>query len=926
MSFQANLPSSHELIELPKPIRGNKEGRTLLGSTWCFHHSSQSRAANELCIAIDGVSIELYDITQPRKLLSFDLSPLSVFECAPVSYLTRAGRNTIGKRIVYFATNQGPGLGRSITQLESEEFPSQGATLCSVKHGRLFVFPEAEECAQSPAIFLGSFGLDPCVSSTCLLVVHENATIRCVTERQDQGWFSPRKEYMARFSAKAGSVVEEVVVEYVELVDSTDAIRGLLAGRPDYANFLSYFIRSSNTEYGLPSVLVMATRPKYMTTFENSVRTLTAIAVSPDHTCAHPARILFSISLPRSHGTPRFFDWFKPENKAVLFRGVVPLVIESKVILYDITGSYPTVFRILDLGTQHIVSALMLNNDVMMVSTKEYVRIYDAVYQSILMSYSIHGGESAGKLTKSSNDLKLFSRCGNQAFGISGNKIVVLEILPESSTSERANSRMVYSLGLGIGPMENRLESQHPLPKGLARTEANSYAPLLTHIKNTLDQCAKQRDYNEFERIVAAELKIPRSASILVPCKQQLIKFAPNDRDRTVSYPWCPDNLLVPQWEWPWLQHSGWSNDYIGPHHDMVLYLLATVFSWKPSKTDPTPHPILCLSMAYPNVVHWLVATENFTPSNIELALQRYDKGLWARQRLAPRDFICAVVAADPNFALLLKLIKSRQFTSITDVVDAIIPLVLSLENPPRLWRSPSELWQKSIPSPNPLLHEAADFPYEEVEEIKGACLADLFEELSKHQLPDITKALQTELRSSDIIAVIRVLRRELTANYWTLSYFDTPKYQALRHPPDRTKREESLVMIAKLISACIDAAGIHLLTEEDNWSLITSLSLEVSIALQGVKEAQDMAHLFTEFSHYIKSCYEDDGVTPIAGTHNQGDFDNLSLLPLNFRRNPALTNTKVAAGGELQDRTGRDQLRLLSMRVGKYSHELIDI
>ena len=205
-----------------------------------------------------------------------------------------------------------------------------------------------------------------------------------------------------------------------------------------------------------------------------------------------------------------------------------------------------------------------------------------------------------------------------------------------------------------------------------------------------------------------------------------------------------------------------------------------------------------------------------------------------------------------------------------------------------------------------------------------------------------VTRALKDELPTVQLRLLVDALRMEIARSGW-LSPYDDNLEASERDYQDNNE----LCYIAHLLNCTIDSIGTG------GWLLATSTSItddlsetadtlaymraEISAALEGIEEATYMKGMLGEILLCGKNALQSSArparldqdqpaATPAKPMSIPLDEVDSSLLPLGLRTAPALSMTKVGAGGELIRRSARDIGRLKSKMVGKYSFDRIVI
>ena len=128
-------------------------------------------------------------------------------------------------------------------------------------------------------------------------------------------------------------------------------------------------------------------------------------------------------------------------------------------------------------------------------------------------------------------------------------------------------------------------------------------------------------------------------------------------------------------------------------------------------------------------------------------------------------------------------------------------------------------------------------------------------------------------------------------------------------------------------------------MTEDPNETAdtISYMKAEISAALEGIEEATYLRGILGEMLLCGKEALQQGERKMIGKAQDHGPIKPLTIalhdegqeriLPLGLHpTTPAISKTRIAAGGEVVERTARDIGRLKSRMVGKYSFERIVI
>lgn len=415
--------------------------------------------------------------------------------------------------------------------------------------------------------------------------------------------------------------------------------------------------------------------------------------------------------------------------------------------------------------------------------------------------------------------------------------------------------------------------------------------------------------------------------------------------------------------DWQFPTHI--SSRYRQAHRHKAMYALRKIFSLVSSsdgsfqEENDTPGSIT-IQFYPPNLFHWLVVSGSLTPDMITQALRTSsDASHSSASVIASPDIISAIVEYDPEMHLLYSILDGPSHLDISQTVKAIQLLIRSLDNKP-------------IPAPTPLLTngttsvandtsnddndanlaEAEDAASSDLDHalstledglaIRSRSLRTALTKLYSFPASHVASALRTTLSHHEIIFLIQILRIELADGGWTARYIDAGPSGRSDEAGDPSDR--GIVIIAELLNCALDAIGaagwlVSGLNAADGGAedLLHSLRLEISAALEGTHEASFMRDLLDDFCRYGAKKQRTPGLPSAKAQRRKGKPVTITtgtaeeaaekrILPLGFKVESRVPETKVSAGGQVKVKSKREIGYEISRKVGKYSFERIVI
>lgn len=785
--------------------------------------------------------------------------------------------------------------------------------------------------------FLGvisaTFGSELSATFTDLLVIRKDGEIQCLDgETLEEKWNSPAT---ALVEGNDTTRSKDFEVEFAHLTNAHAASQSILKERQDV---LAVFAQEISEDGFNPDLVVLVTKAS-----ETLTRTLHIIA--PPRRTAHISGLQHSVQALLT--TPFPVPYKRKDNPIFSIQvstGILQQLTNNTLTTFDLTESRLKEQSSLLVGKAE--SFLRLSSTSIMVSTNQYITVYNPKYQSILAAIDFTSEESLKRKRQSQNEtngisssscnlITYFPKLG-AVVGIRDNNLIAIHVEGHQDRQgrSRAAGLLIDSLGCSVKEQSRPGRGKKGMDSVGAKTlEEYLPGPITTFDGPWAEQTESfetlfiAEDAEKFDKLIAEKLRIssttePNSAKAFT----NGVKVSAKEVDR--------------RW---------------------VIYALSKIFS----RTAESPEQFkLSISFYPPNVFLWLINTGHMTVANIEAAL-RIKSATPPAKSIASGELINAIVELNPDMDLLLALV-SKNYLGAAELLHAIRTLMESLEMLGENLQVKQGLLTNG--EDTGLVNGDAD---EQLEELEAEAEKDL--ELAEYQLGPgsgvrgqalslalsrlytcptsaIVHALQTTLTSQETVCLIYLLRFELARGAWTAKYFDDDESELIDE--DAEVPGSAIILISSLLNNCIDAVGAGgwlsgdlKLVEGDPFEaeeLISSLKLEVSAALEGIQEAAYLKGLTSEMVRYgdamqksLPQEREPDSDTPGRKKHKgpvnppillPSSSSEARVLPLGLRADKQVSLLKVGAGGEVSKRTARDIGHLKSQKVGKYTLERIII
>ncbi|TVY48777.1 Uncharacterized protein LOCC1_G003372 [Lachnellula occidentalis] len=927
MSSKFSLQSPYVVASLPRPIDHSK-GRYVVGDVYGGAPGAKKRKRSELAVGIDGEGLNLYDISSSKLITSYALPPQSSFTCPPASLRTRISKSKTERR-TYAST---AGIQSQISLFHDV---TEGTS-----HTKSSTISHSLQNTRSSVVFLGvisaTFGLELSATSTDLLVIRKDGEIQCLDGGTlQEKWNSPTTALVEGHDATRSKDFE---IEFAHLTNAHAASQSILKNRQDV---LAVFAQEISEDGFNPDLVVLVTKAS-----ETLTRTLHIIA--PPRRTAHISGLQHSVQALLTAPFP--LPYKRKDNPTFSIQvssGILQQLSNNTLTTFDLTESGPKEQS--SLSVSKAESFLRLSSTSIMISSNQYITVYNPKYQSILAAIDFTSEESLKRKRQSQNEtngtsnsscnlITYFPKLG-AVVGIKDNNLIAIHVEGHQDRQgrPRAAGLLIDSLGCSVKEQSRPGRGK----RGVDSVGANTLEEYLPGPITTFEgPWAEQTE--SFEKSFIAE---------------DAEKF-----DELIAEKLPTSSMTEPNSAKPFVNGvKVWAKEALNVDRRWVIYALSKIFS----RIEESPEQSkLSISFYPPKVFLWLINAGHMTVANIEAAL-RIESATPPAKTIASGELISAIVELNPDMDLLLAL-TGKNYLGATELLHAIRTLMESLEMLGENTRVKQGLLTNGEDA-GPVNGDAD----EQLEELEAEAEKDL--ELAEYQLGPgsgirgqalslalsklytcptsaIVHALQTTLTSQEIVCLIYLLRFELARGAWTAKYFDDDESELVDE--DAEVPGSAIILISSLLNNCIDAVGAGgwlsgdlKLVEGDPFEaeeLISSLKLEVSAALEGIQEAAYLKGLTSEMVRYgdamqksLPQEREPDSDAPGRKKHKgpvnppillPSSNSEAKVLPLGLRADKQISLLKIGAGGEVSRRTARDIGHLKSQKVGKYTLERIMI
>jgi len=637
------------------------------------------------------------------------------------------------------------------------------------------------------------------------------------------------------------------------------------------------------------------------------------------------AKELLSLSIPEPQDfLSRSSEFFIHTATGTMYQSA-----EGGLAVYDFTGSIPRLSHKLDLGQDARTSFLRLSSHSLACSNADHLSVVDLPYCSMQARIALKGireTKTPEEKETSETDFKLVSFHAplNLAIALDGRKLLAIQLpattlhSAEVRKKRKRDGLLVNAIGGGSTSM-----TKSPFQSILSARNIKAlgeYLPQSAAHENSGDQASElhrywsSNDVEGFETTAASLLGMERNER-------------ENRKRKSTNHPRL--------------------------NQRNVHYVLSGMFSVKEAEPKAGSEANdarneLQIRLLPRKLCDALIAYGVFNASHIERSL-KYTGALSKMSKLAPSAFIQALVEWDTSLGLLLSFLTSAITLSSAELVH-VLAIVTRESNASR-----------SLDKPKLLMSDGEEGEYNDVQMLltNGEVTQDssspspanasnnnsqrLFVLTMKrlYIIPSasVARALRSGLSTTQLHILVDALRVEIARSGWL-----SPYEEGLETTAPENQDNTKICHIAHLLNCAIDSIGTGgwilgtSVTDEliETSDTIAYMKAEISAALEGIEEATYLKGLLGEILLCGKgTLHSQVKVSKPDTTHRMAHsakplmipMEEMSnALPLGLRLAPAISLSKVGAGGELMKRSARDIGRQKSKMVGRYSFERIAI
>ena len=785
---------------------------------------------------------------------------------------------------------------------------------------------------EDPIVFLDAFSANEGVyQPPAIITVRKHGEISCLSGNlKNIIWTSGSRltGYDAGLpNPKAPQLAQ---VDFVMLSDARRAAAGLFHDRPDVLTMLQP--NSHRDSQDTQSKMILYLVIKYISG-DTSRRVLVALLVSPTSQIpASPIQHLTQWEIPLDI-TAHMADVQKStfEYGLDIKSGIFQQMSKESLCIMQITGPTPKIISILNNPSAPTTSFLQISSSSILQASKSYLSLWSTDYGSLqcVQTTGIEDREPRTKKKKralldvSAFRLLSFFEDLQLVVALSGNDLVAFQVLPHEVSNKR---RKVTGSRL-IDAFDKSMSTGITFPT-----------------IQKLEKISLRESPTAFETAFFTNL---HSRHVLKTFNHLSARLGPSERPFGM--------LFEPELSMNVRQYT---NTEVQDIRGCALYMLSRCMEWfKHSKsgfvTPLNPSSIFIKRMPS-RILCWLIINNQFTASNIEVALRASSDIDMKTRKVAAQDVVTALSFYDPSLVLLAGFFAQSNHLDLPGTVKSLGLFLRSFDTPQSIDEGKLLSYTSDVQAANGTTvqtGETLDDDFAGVEraatkdiaiatsvlenglQIRGNALSHVAQRLAScFARSEVTVALQTHLAEHDITLLIELLRVELVNGGWTSHSLDW-------YPTEdgAVARSDAITAISTLLNSALDALGtggwLAGTSDVGAETLISTLRNEASLVLEGVQESSFFSGFLGDFFRYetmLKQAKRD--TKRAQGQVARDPHINVpaaqmvkSILPLGVRKEKVL-DTRVAAGGEIRARSARDVGNELSQRLGKYTFETIRI
>ncbi|EXJ94444.1 hypothetical protein A1O1_02840 [Capronia coronata CBS 617.96] len=892
------ITAPHLLAKLPRTTK--PETAVSFGSVYALRDGLKKRR-KEICVAVDGDSLNLYEVQDGKILASYPVPPSSSFSGPPCSIRSNSGEQPY--RTTYCTIKRGDLRVQSFHTSEGQLHDTKTATSPNLRDQR------------SPTVYLDYI---PNQAGGRVLIAQQNGALTI---------FSSDLHSTMLDQTLSLPDAREIHVLAAQHLTSLEAQKTILKQRPDLAaeatqstSYLAVAYERGNDKKVTYGIFSLGDTGHETVSSEISLHTLFEHELS------------IGIHEPSSVAAKEKMCQFSP-SASHLYIGW-----GASFFCYDLSRLIPVEVARLHTGATGSHQVMAISPAFAICSSQDSFRLYDLKYQSIQASIDTRNTNLKRKRMRMASEFQsgpvefvAFFANSSRIIGRRGHQLLAIDVSLNGHSKRmlHVGSNLLHNIGRGIGDQDTAPASKSLL-EGLAIGTQEAKAVPDTqwqHTRKRLDQLAQTGDVAGFEDTFVESV---RRDFLNSTAQLKMVDGLPS---------------------------SG-----IAISHSKINYLLSKLFQSVADVSDQgdiSTGATKSLKVQIPSfrLLIWLSNLGLLSIRSIQRAGADF-AGL--DESLAVNAVVRALLAVDPDKGLLVECLEGGFSPYVEEqaaIVQVLVDQALALF-------SGADLPSKDrVPAETELgegFNLAADLQVQKSSASKPngtwlpsqlhRALVLALDRFGTAATSRILKCLRDMFTQTEVLAVIQILRQQLFQGGHTRSYQSQSNAGI-----EETERASTVKLdaVIRLLSSCIDAIGPlgfhgdidHADHADFVGNIVPDLVTEITHAQQSLEDVTDLQGIVREALRYQESLqkYRDagarlpndrrrGGTEQSAGTivtlysettEGRDGLRNGDGLPLSMRAERVIIPLKIRkGGGQVSKRSAREMNMLERKQKGQYSFE----
>ncbi|KAG6009095.1 hypothetical protein E4U54_008603 [Claviceps lovelessii] len=918
MASEYKIHRPYVLAALPRPL-DHTDGRIVAREVYGQRNGEKKRKRMELVVGVDGETASIYDIPASRLITSYPIPPQESFTCPPYSIRMRIADSKDVYRYTYIATKDAKSY--KITLFKDVVHPDGKTTSTSTSQ----IVPKSPvRCITSSSSTNATTRLDDIVA-----ICEEGQIVHLSAEDLVIQWSAASKSTVQE---AVSGVMDKFEVEYVSSGSVSDFREGIFKNRPEIVTALPMLLNPD------PSLIFLIV--KSIAQDGQIARHVVILAAMPGGTGAASELqklITLEISpLAMESGSDTGATVYQVDTQS----GLLMALTDGRLTIYDLAGAVPQKKSVVYMdGAQ---SFARLSRPFLLSASSDSLVLYNHHYRSIHAKAELDLSELPADGQQSRHcQLITHLRSQDVVVALIDNVLVCIQVEPPHHLGKRRKEGLLIdSIGRGTSSYEIQRK------KLKAGKTAAEFSRLLPGTLTDAYLARYQSESKTADDLLASD-ELDKWEDLL---RKKFSMRLRKERDSSTTSPAADDEAQEsPEWHW-----FNKPQAYPAVDRRWVIYAMSRVFTVRLSG-DGDSKAELRLALPDSNVTTYLAVAGHLTLSNLESAFREELSANGPEPRVLASQLIQNLTDADPSMTLLLNYLQATKLGEV-ELLFAIRSIMLSMDLLPGAKKAKTMKLLTSGTHED-AENEAPEMDLDDLERDIAVTEHYLGDESSSRsrgltlaftklwRIPALTtvKALRTTIRTEELLSFIYLLRVELVRGAWTSLYIDPTSFESEGNdpPPDGV-----ITLIADLLGRCLDAvgAGGWLFNDAMSWAdkaeagdFLTALKLEVTAALEGIEEAVFLNGIVGEAVRFGLLAEKSRAARLHWNSNNnnsgsskpstlQVESRESRLLPLGLKTKLMPTWEKVAAGGEIVQRSSRETGHLISQKVEAYSLEKLTV